>query len=159
SLELEGCNPSADPRLLPKPYDYPTFKKVGCSQPMYSYKDMKFTVADGCMKILRDWKVIDWCTYVPNANPPVGIWTYTQVIKIVAKDTGAYINCLKDTIVAATNDCKGAFVKLDSVKAFSKCGAISKITNTSPYSIQKGPDASGVYPVGTTEFYYIAEYG
>ena len=159
SLELEGCNPNADPKYLSKPYNYPTFNNVKCAQPMYSYKDMKFTVSDGCMKILRDWKVIDWCTYVPNKVPQTGVWTYTQIIKIVVKDSAAYIQCPKDTIVDAKNDCKGTYVKLDSVKAFSKCGVITKIRNTSPHSTNKGPDASGQYPIGTTEFYYIAEYG
>lgn len=159
SLEIEGCNPNADPQNLSKPYNYPTFKNKKCAQPMYSYRDMKFTVADGCVKILRDWKVIDWCTYVPNKTPQTGIWTYTQIIKLIVKDSSAYLQCPKDTIVDAKNDCKGLYVKLDSVKGFTKCGAITKIINTSPHSTAKGPDASGYYPIGTTEFYYIAEYG
>jgi len=159
STELEGCNPSADPKFLPREFSYPRFTNKKCSQPMYSYQDMKFNVADGCMKIIRDWKVIDWCQYVPNAKPVVGLWTYTQVIKLVVKDSTAYIKCLKDTIVDAKLDCKGAYVKLDSAKAFSKCGAISKIRNTSPYADTTGPDASGTYPLGTTKFYFIAEYG
>ena len=159
SLEVEGCNPNVDPRNLKSPYDYPTFNRKKCSQPMYSFSDTKFTVADGCIKVLRDWKVIDWCQYVPNKNPQVGLWTYTQVIKIVVKDTTAYIQCIKDTVIDVNDQCNGLFVKLDSVKAFSKCGAIKSILNNSPYSSQKGPDASGIYPIGTTEFYYFAEVG
>ena len=159
STELEGCNINTDPKTLPREFAYPRFLNKKCSQPMYSYKDMKFTVADGCMKIIRDWKVIDWCQYVPNSTPQKGIWTYTQVIKLVVKDSTAYIQCPKDTIVQSASDCKGAFVKLDSVTAFSKCGKITNIRNTSPYSTSKGPDASGHYPIGTTKFYFIAEYG
>lgn len=120
---------------------------------------MKFTVADGCMKILRDWKVIDWCQYIPNAKYPTGIWTYTQVIKLVLKDSTAYLKCPKDTVVQASLDCKGTFVKLDSAKGFTKCGYLLKIRNTSPYAKSGGPDASGDYPLGTTKFYFIAEYG
>ncbi|MBK9640997.1 MAG: hypothetical protein IPO72_06760 [Saprospiraceae bacterium] len=159
SLEIEGCNPNADPGSLPKGFNYPTFNKRSCSQPMYTYKDMKFTVADGCMKILRDWKVIDWCQYIPNAKYPTGIWTYTQVIKLVLKDSTAYLKCPKDTVVQASLDCKGTFVKLDSAKGFTKCGYLLKIRNTSPYAKSGGPDASGDYPLGTTKFYFIAEYG
>ena len=159
SLEIEGCNPNADPGSLPKGFNYPTFNKRSCSQPMYTYKDMKFTVADGCMKILRDWKVIDWCQYIPNAKYPTGIWTYTQVIKLVLKDSTAYLKCPKDTVVQASLDCKGTFVKLDSAKGFTKCGYLLKIRNTSPYAKSSGPDASGDYPLGTTKFYFIAEYG
>ncbi len=156
---IEGCNPSTDPRTLPAPYDYPTFKKLKCAQPMYTYKDSKFTVSDGCMKILRDWKVIDWCQYQPNVYPSVGVWTYTQVIKLIVTDSTAKLICPLDTIVDSKADCKGTFVKLDSAKAISKCGFALNIRNTSPYSKSKGPDASGDYPLGTTEFYYTAEYG
>lgn len=126
---------------------------------MYSYKDMKFTVSDGCMKILRDWKVIDWCQYNPKAYPPVGLWTYTQVIKLIVTDSSAQLNCPKDTVVESRLDCKGVYVKLDSAKAISKCGFALKIRNTSPFAKDPGPDASGDYPLGTTEFYFIAEYG
>ncbi len=157
--ELEGCNPNADPRYLPKPYNYPTFLNKKCAQPMYSYKDMKFTVADGCMKILREWKVIDWCTFKPNSYPQYGVYTYTQVIKLVVKDSTAYISCPKDTIVNANQSCYASYVKLDPAIAYSKCGIITTIRNTSPYADKPGPDASGLYPIGTTEFYFIAEYG
>ncbi len=156
---LEGCNPSTDPRNLPAPYNYPTFTKLKCSQPMHSYKDQKFTVSDGCMKIVRDWTVIDWCQFQPNVNPTPGRWTYTQVIKLILTDTTAALLCPKDTVVNALKDCKGTFVKLDSAKASNKCGFPMSIRNTSPYSKSKGPDASGDYPLGTTEFYFITEYG
>ncbi|MGB5024203.1 MAG: T9SS type A sorting domain-containing protein, partial [Saprospiraceae bacterium] len=151
--------PSTDPRVLPYPYNYPTFNKLKCAQPMYSYKDTKYTVSDGCMKILRDWKVIDWCQYKPNTYPTVGQWTYTQVIKLIVSDSTAKLICPLDTIIQSTMNCKGAYVKLDSAKAISKCGFLLSIKNNSPYSKSKGPDASGDYPLGTTEFYYTAEYG
>lgn len=156
---LEGCNPNPDPKNLPYLYAYPQFNRLKCSQPMYSYKDTKFTVSAGCMKIIREWKVIDWCQYVPNKYPAVGQWSYFQIIKLVASDTGAALICPRDTTVESKLDCKGAFVRLDSARAFSKCGYPLSIRNTSPYAKSKGPDASGDYPLGSTEFYYIAEYG
>ncbi|MEP7196852.1 MAG: T9SS type A sorting domain-containing protein [Saprospiraceae bacterium] len=158
STELEGCNPNADPKVLPKPYNYPVFTKRSCSQPLYSYSDSKFTVADGCVKILRLWKVIDWCQYVPNAKYPTGIWTYTQVIKLIAKDSTAKLICPLDTTIMSLSDCNGTYVKLDSVYGFSKCGNITKISNNSPYSTSKGANASGNYPLGTTSFYFFGEY-
>lgn len=156
---IDGCNPSTDSRTLPYPYNYPSFNKLKCAQPMYSYKDTKYTVSDGCMKILRDWKVIDWCQYKPNVYPAVGQWTYTQVIKLIVSDSTAKIICPLDTVIESTMNCKGAYVKLDSAKAISKCGFPLSIKNNSPYSKSKGPDASGDYPLGTTEFYFTAEYG
>ncbi len=159
SYEIEGCNPNVDPKSLPKNYNYPTFKNKSCSQPMYSFQDMKFNVSDGCMKVLRSWKVIDWCQYVPNSKNTNGIWTYTQVIKISAKDSSAKIICPKDTVLMAFTECDSAYVKLDSAFGSSKCGALSKITNNSPFSISKGANASGKYPLGTTSFYFYGEYG
>ncbi|MBP8725937.1 MAG: hypothetical protein KBF37_06225 [Saprospiraceae bacterium] len=157
--QIEDCNPLVDPRNLPYGYDYPRFNRVQCSQPMYSYKDTKYTISQGCMKILREWKVIDWCQFVPNAKPVVGLWTYTQVIKLVVNDSSVVLHCPSDTIAHARLDCAGQFVKLDSAFANSQCGYPLAVRNTSPYSRGKGPDASGEYPLGTTEFYYIAEYG
>ncbi|HMW38838.1 MAG TPA: hypothetical protein PKD57_05520, partial [Saprospiraceae bacterium] len=159
NYQVEGCSAMIDPKDLPKPYNYPVFLRKSCSQPMYSYQDSKFTIADGCMKILRTWKVIDWCQFIPNAKNPAGIWTYTQVIKIIAKDSLAHLVCPKDTVILSVTDCQGAYVKLDSVFGLSKCGNISKITNNSPYSKFKNADASGYYPIGTTKFYFFGEYG
>ncbi|NOT35809.1 MAG: T9SS type A sorting domain-containing protein [Saprospiraceae bacterium] len=159
NYEINGCNPSVDPKSLPKTYNYPTFKSKACSQPMYSYQDMKFNVTDGCMKVLRSWKVIDWCQYIPNSKSNIGLWTYTQVIKISIKDTLAKIVCPRDTTIMAFTECDSTFVKLDSAYGFSTCGNFSKITNNSPFSINKGPNASGKYPLGTTSFYFYGEYG
>lgn len=156
---IEGCNPNPDPRNLPYGYAYPLFNRLKCSQAMFSYKDSKFTVSAGCMKVLREWKVIDWCQYIPNKYPPVGQWSYIQVIKLVVNDSSAVLNCPKDTVVESKLDCKGSFVQLNPATAISKCGNTLNIRNTSPYSKSKGADASGDYPLGTTEFYFIAEYG
>lgn len=156
---IEGCNPNPDPKNLPYGYAYPQFNRLKCSQAMYSYKDSKFTVTAGCMKVLREWKVIDWCQYVPNKYPPVGQWSYIQVIKLVVNDSSAVLNCPKDTIVDSKLDCKGTYVQLNPATAVSKCGNALVIRNTSPYSKSKAADASGDYPLGTTEFYFITEYG
>ncbi len=156
---IESCNPNVDPRYLPAAYSYPTFKSVRCSQPMWSYRDSKFTVSPGCMKVLREWKVIDWCQYKPNVYPSVGVWTYTQILKLIVNDSTAKLVCPRDTAIQSGMDCKGAFVKLDTAFAVSKCGYTLSIRNTSPYAKSTGADASGNYPIGTTEFYYIAEYG
>lgn len=158
NIELEGCNPAYDPKDLPKTFNYPSFYKRTCSQPMYSFQDSKFTIADGCVKVLRTWKVIDWCQYIPNSKNTIGLWTYTQVIKLIAKDSLARLICPKDTIINSYSDCKGLFVNLDSVTGFSKCGKITNISNNSPYSKSKGANASGYYPIGKTKFYFIGEY-
>ncbi|HJW30901.1 MAG TPA: hypothetical protein VJ508_16820, partial [Saprospiraceae bacterium] len=52
-----------------------------CSLIGVTYEDTRFEFADGaCYKILRDWKIIDWCQY--NSATGYGLWSYTQVIKV-----------------------------------------------------------------------------
>ncbi len=50
-----------------------------------------------CYKILRTWKVIDWC----QANIPGSTfrWTYTQAIKVVDNTAPVFATVLEDTIV------------------------------------------------------------
>jgi hypothetical protein len=46
----------------------PSFFKNGCELLGVSYEDQIFTVVpDACYKIERTWKIINWCTYDPNA--------------------------------------------------------------------------------------------
>jgi hypothetical protein len=59
-------------------YGEPTFFGEDCELLGVSYEDEVFTVVpDACLKIERNWKIINWCTYnpnlpcinVPNPNP------------------------------------------------------------------------------------------
>lgn len=54
------CNGSGD-------YGEPTFHFVDCELIGVSYEDEIFTIVpEGCYRIDRHWKIIDWCTYNPN---------------------------------------------------------------------------------------------
>lgn len=69
------------PDDLPAGKQRPVILNEGCSQISFTYNDVIFQYTDeACSKILRTWKVIDDCVYVPFSN--VGVWTYTQVIKV-----------------------------------------------------------------------------
>jgi hypothetical protein len=60
---------------------YPTILNDGCSLIGINLKERRFDKIDGaCVKILRDWTIIDWCQY--NTQAGTGIWRYTQVVKI-----------------------------------------------------------------------------
>ncbi|MDQ3141666.1 MAG: hypothetical protein M3Q56_05400 [Bacteroidota bacterium] len=159
SVTLEGCNPEADWKALGKPYDKPYWKKITCSMPMLSFKDTRYEVHPGCIKIVREWKVLDWCLYDPVNYPGRGIYSSLQVIKLITVDSVASIVCKKDTIVLATLDCKGAYVNLPKATLQISCPMFFTIRNTSPYADSSGDDASGFYPNGITKFEFIAEYG
>jgi len=50
-------------------YGEPTFFGKDCELLGVSYEDEIFTVVpDACFKIERNWKIINWCTYNPNAG-------------------------------------------------------------------------------------------
>ncbi len=47
------------------------FGEFGCEQLAYSFSDQYFNVTTDslCFKIVRTWKVVNWCTYDPNLDP------------------------------------------------------------------------------------------
>lgn len=78
-----GCYTELTPDKLPVLYSKPRyFRNTDCAQLISSYEDIVFNFADNvCVKILRKWKVVDWCQRNPFA-PGSGEWTYTQLIMV-----------------------------------------------------------------------------
>jgi hypothetical protein len=158
SIVIRSCDPQSDFKKLLPPYDAPSWERPKCSKPMVSYKDSHFKVDDGCEKIIREWKVLDWCQYDPFLYPGRGIFSYTQVIKLISTSDSLNLVCKKDTIVFNNRTCDTIYVNLDSAVFNSSCKIFNRIYNTSKYSISGGANASGYYPEGITKFFYIAEY-
>ena len=154
----DECGASLDPDDLPEPFDRPTWDDGTCSMIMYNHKDFDFNISDGCVKILRKWSLLDWCIYDPNSGSNAGRWEHTQVLKIMTLD-GPEINCIPDVTVSSGSDCGYANVQLDELTGSTICGGGVMISNNSPYATTDGPDASGVYPQGTTEVKFTAEDG
>jgi len=79
---LNGCaSTGVLPDDLPAGKQRPVILREACSQISFTYNDVIFQYTDeACSKILRTWKVIDDCVYVPYSN--IGFWEYTQVIKV-----------------------------------------------------------------------------
>lgn len=158
SLEISSCDPEADLKLLTAPYDAPEWERTVCAKPMLSYKDTRFQVNPGCIKLLREWKILDWCQYDPILYPGRGVFTYTQVIKLIQTSDQVTLNCKKDTIIVNGKNCDSLYLQLDLAKFESACPIYHKVSNTSNYSIEKSANASGYYPNGKYSFYYSAEY-
>lgn len=149
---LSGCSPNISPDVTGKPY----WINEECSLIAWSYRDQVFTTNDACKKILRKWTLIDWCSYTGYGN--IGEWTYTQVIKIVNNDKPE-IRCIPDITVTSYN-CKNAWVTAPPITVWNgNCNSGVIITNNSPYSISKGADISGQYPVGVTKVLITVKYG
>ena len=74
-----------------------------CSLIGVTYEDTRFDFVDGaCYKILRDWKVIDWCQY--DANTGAGLWSYTQVIKVIDSNGPAFTDCPVEPVTLCAAD-------------------------------------------------------
>ena len=74
------------------PVNPPIIYGDNCSLIGVTYADERFDLADGaCYKIVREWKVIDWCQF--DANEGTGSWTYIQTIKVFDNNGPEFSNC------------------------------------------------------------------
>ncbi|HMQ49133.1 MAG TPA: HYR domain-containing protein [Saprospiraceae bacterium] len=113
-----------DPDLLPDPYGYPIVLYEDCELMAFNYTDWVFTASAGsCVKILRQWKVLDWCSY--NEFTGEGIWQETQILKIQDNEPPTF-TCPNDVVVnTGYGDCV-ATVTLPSLTDVEDC--LSDIT-------------------------------
>ncbi|MBK8054665.1 MAG: HYR domain-containing protein [Saprospiraceae bacterium] len=83
-----------------------------CSMIGVNYKDavFPFTTNGACYKIIRTWKVIDWCQRVtsPVAGPKT--WEYEQEIKVM--DTDAPELDLPAALAYTTSNCDSSLVEI-----------------------------------------------
>lgn len=156
-VELTGCSPSVAPADLPYGANQPTYYAGGCSLIAVSYTDMHFNFGSTCEKVLRTWKILDWCQYSPNTGSNAGLYTFVQIIKI-NKGEEPQTLCPAEITSSAYN-CKDAIVNVAPLDLGPNgCGGGYDITNDSPYATSSGADISGIYPVGTTPVRYTINY-
>jgi len=117
-----------------------------CSPLSITYTDQLFNVPPpSCFRVLRSWKVIDWCVYSPNGGQ-AGIWEHTQVID-VADQTAPVLTIPDDLIVSADPaSCQASLVLPDA--GASDCSPVVTISHNSQYATLAGKNASGLYPPG-----------
>jgi|GEM_PF-724879 len=153
-LTLDVCTSggSLDPTYTGIPF---TIKEFGCANVGFTYEDdapLVSNTAGECYRILRTWKVIDWCNYNP-AFPELYSLTHVQEITITDSSTPLFL-CPSDfTVEAETGACEAQVDLVLSVS--STCASNFDITWTiDAYSdgtidfSGNGNDASDVYPAG-----------
>lgn len=103
---------TCDYNLSPDITGRPRISDDICSLTAVDYDDQVFTFVDSsCVKVLRTWTVIDWCTYDPNnvstSGQTPGLYTEVQIIKIDNK-TAPEINepCVSEEL-CSFGDCGG----------------------------------------------------
>lgn len=159
-------------------YDRPQFGDDVCTQLGITYKDHVFEIQDSaCYKILREWKVIDWCMMEAFPGLPLedAITTHTQVIKIM-NTVAPEITCPDDITVCsfqevcstgefltrtatATDDCTGEEDLFWNWQYYQNVGdATTFITATAtPTAVGSGPSVSRNFPVGTHVIRFVVE--
>ena len=118
---------SLDPEDLDPPYNVPVLNDGPCDLTAFSYEDDVFDFSNNdqaCFKILRTWKVIDWCQFYP---PDSGIWTHIQVIKVM-NNVPPVIEALEDINECSFDpNCGGLNLDL-VVHASDDCSSAASLT-------------------------------
>ena len=79
-----------------------------------TYEDQIFYISGGaCIKILREWTVIDWCQY--EAGQSFGIWTYLQEIKLKNNVAPIILECTDKDICSFDEDCTSELVTITAL--------------------------------------------
>ena len=153
-----GCDASTvSPEAL---NSFPTISNDNCASIAVSYDDDVFySVPDYCIKVLRHWKVADWCNNDPQ-NPTY--FEYTQKIAIYNTEAPELEGCDDKEIQASTGDCEATIS--ETVTATDDCtpGALLKYSytldqdnNGSIDITGNGNSLNGTYPSGTHKLTWI----
>jgi len=134
---------------------YPEISDDDCELIGVTYSDERYDVTEGCYKILRTWKLIDWCVYSPDLHsryPDVivddrlvasdsrccihrnlkddgdGYMTYLQVIKVIDDEAPVIVcNALEETCIL-DNNCDAATVRYELLASGTdNCAAADEI--------------------------------
>ena len=137
---MNGCASNGIlPDDLPNGRQRPVVLNEGCSQISFTYDDVIFQYTDeACSKILRTWKVIDDCVFVPFGN--VGFWEYTQVIKVENSTKPNFITgcTASDFTIVQQSNCTARIQATAS--AIDDCTAASDLSYT--YKIDEDNNGS-----------------
>lgn len=128
---------------------------VSCAMLAVSFEDMFFDLnSPSCYKIIRTWQVIDWCQYDPDNPAAGGVWTDSQVIKIL--DDQAPIITAPDMITVAVDD-NCAFGEVTDLMVSVTDGCNSNVTITNDFTNAIDGTANGMYPLGLTTVTFTAD--
>ncbi|MEM9544673.1 MAG: dockerin type I domain-containing protein [Bacteroidota bacterium] len=108
NFEMNGCDTiQADPSIT----GLPTWENNKCALVAAEHKDQIFYISGGaCVKILREWTVIDWCQYDVGQN--IGIWTYLQEIKLKNTIAPEFVECEDQEICSYDENCTSELVTI-----------------------------------------------
>ncbi|MBK6905128.1 MAG: hypothetical protein IPH04_20580 [Saprospirales bacterium] len=140
------------PDSLPAQSAWPVFGDHPCALVATNYEDAYFDIATpACFKILRTWRVIDWCQF-DVANPDAGgYWEHEQILKVSDQTPPAMVCNFNSFVKVLSPDC------LETINlpypGITDCSPEVEITVESPFGQGFGPFPGvplGEYPVTYT---------
>lgn len=150
----------------------PKITESECDHVVVSKKDELYTFDRGgvCGKILRTWKVINYCVFNPYLTPTPfipanGYYSFVQEIKIMDTIPPVITNARDTILFSFAPDCGFSSFKLSDVGA-TDCNASLNIKINfavdyfSDGKIDRsgnGNNAGGVFPMGKHQVHYYAE--
>ena len=155
-----GCMGNLDPSETGEP----GLDKAGeCANVHATYHDQVFNVVEGaCFKVLREWTVVDHCSFTPRGG---GIFKRTQVIKVLNNDDPYFTSdCTNKTFFGEGSNCSGEAELI--AEAEDDCTDSEDLIysyridldNDGDFEINgTGNDASGTYPGGTHRIVFKVE--
>ena len=145
--------------LSPATTGEPIIMGDDCENILVSHVDEAFAISGtACMKILRTWTVLDWCSYNPVDSLDNSRIIKVQLIKIEDTDAPEIVACPADITVGITEFACETRVEIPDLIA-TDCSANLTITNTSIYADDNGANASGLYPIGVHTVSYTVSDG
>jgi len=108
NFEMNGCDTiQADPLVTGEP-SWPDNK---CALVASTHEDQIFYISGGaCIKVLREWTVIDWCQY--ESGGTIGLWTYLQEIKLKNNIAPIFAECADQDICSYDEECTSELVTI-----------------------------------------------
>jgi len=174
SFDTIGCIDPAD--LTEDITGRPIFVEDECDLVGYSFEDHVFPFFNSqraCLKIIRKWKVIDWCDF--EYDPATGRfeyerYEYEQVIKVNDDVDPFFVDVTPDTMFCSFDTtCREGFAMLMAT-AGDSCTPADELRweykidagNNGTYDISDDGiggkiDASGDYPLGMHRIKYVFE--
>ncbi len=162
SKTLKGCSAyDIDPSQTGKP----TWISDDCDLIATTYEDQVFNIVDSaCLKIIRKWTVIDWCTFNQSNPDAGGRYSRTQIIKVQNTEGPKFVTCA-DTIIDAFGANCDAFVTF-SKDANDDCTPNKDLIwtysldafNNGSFDVRGNSKSfSGTYPVGVHKLIWTSE--
>jgi len=105
---MNGCDTiQANPEISGEPI----LSGEKCAMVASTYQDQFFYISDGaCIKILREWSVIDWCQF--DSDTEEGLWTYIQEIKLKNNIAPVFLSCDDQQECTYDDDCESGMITI-----------------------------------------------